>query len=121
METWFAEAVREAEPANRMVLVRHRRAVERLRELDLRDRWGYPLEPLKLARLADFVVLNLDHSALGVRKRESAAIAECVDRLAIEMLTTDNLPLFCPVPDTAPEDEDIQTVVRTVADLKETR
>jgi len=118
MQTWFAEAIREADPADRLLLVRRRRAIERLHELELRDRWGYVLEPLKLAAIAEEVVLNLDHQNLNLRARQSAVLAEAVDRLALAM-ALGNVPMFCDGYDTEPEDASIETVIRSVIDLKE--
>jgi hypothetical protein len=119
MYDWLKASLEDATlPQARLTILRNQDAVQRMRGLDLRDRWGYQLEPSKLAEIAAFVLANTDMAAIGRRGREAAAIVEVVDRLAIEMLTTD-MPMFCPEHDTPPDDTDIEEVVRAVLNLKE--
>lgn len=119
MHDWIKTALQDADlTSTRLTILRHQDAIQRLRALDLRDRWGYPLEPHKLAEITAFVLANTDMGALSLRGRERAAIVEVCDRLAIEMLAGD-VPVFCPYPDTPPEDADIEPVVRAILNIKE--
>ena len=100
-------------------ILRNRDAIDRLLPLELRDRWGYPLEPYKLAEVAAFIQANADLDGLKQRSRERGAMVEIVDRLALEMLSGDSFPQFCSGYDTPAEDGLIETVVRTTLNLKE--
>lgn len=118
MYDWLRQALIDArgETPSMRDVIRYRVIIDRTRVLDLRDRWGYPLQDFKIAAIVGFVLDNTDHHNL--RRRESAVVVESVDRLAAAMLT-DDVPLFCDDQDTPPSDETIQTVVRTILNLKE--
>jgi len=120
---WLGEALRDLRSGEnlfevRRIIFRYRDAIDRLRYVDLRDRWGYPLEVEKLAAIVAFVEHNADRDGLSNRSRERGAMVEIVDRLAMEMLTG-ALPQFCSGHDTPAEDALIETVVRTTLNLKE--
>lgn len=100
------------------LILTRRDVLERLLDLELRDRWGYPLEVYKLFLIAKFVEHNADLDGLKNRSRSRGAMVEIVDRLAMEMLTG-GLPQFCSGHDTPAEDDLIETVVRTTLNLKE--
>lgn len=123
MHEWLDQALRDVGTGSdtfevRRNIFRYRQAIHRLRPIDLRDRWGYPLEIDKLAQIIAFVEHNADLPGLKQRSRERGAMVEIVDRLAIAMLT-DELPQFCAGYDTPAEDDQIETVVRTILNLKE--
>lgn len=123
MHEWLNQALRDVSSGENLFEVRrnifrYRQAIDRLRYVDLRDRWGYPLEVDKLAQIIAFVERNADLASLKQRSRERGAMVEIVDRLAMEMLTGE-LPQFCSGHDTPAEDALIETVVRTILNLKE--
>ena len=118
MNDWLGPAMKEAQFELRRQLMRTRDPIDRLLQLDLRDRWGYRLGAHKLAAIAAFIQDFADHEGLRTRSRERGAMVEMVDTLATAMLVGD-LPMFCSAQDTPPEDELIETVVRTTLNLKE--
>lgn len=118
MYDWLRQALIDArsDPAEMRLIMRHQHILDRVRRLNLRDRWGYPLQDFKLAAIIEYVLDNSDHGAL--RRYEVAVVMEAVDRLAAEMMVG-SLPMFCDGHDEPPSDETIQTVVRTILNLKE--
>lgn len=125
MYDWLKAAMQEAMidgnvfEIRRLVLT-NRDAIDRLLPLNLRDRWGYPLEPYKLAEIAAFIRANADVDGLKQRSRERGAMVEAIDRLALEMLAgQSSFPQFCSGYDTPAEDDLIETVIRTTLNLKE--
>lgn len=118
MYDWLTDAMRGAPFETRRSLMRHRDAIDRLRVLELRDRWGYHLEPHKLADIAAYVEANVDRAALAQRSRARAVVVEMVDLLAVGMAVHE-VPQFCSGYDTPAEDALIETVVRTTLNLKE--
>ena len=123
MHDWLGQALRDVSGGDNLFeirrnILRYRDAIDRLRLLELRDRWGYRLEEHKLAQIVAFVEHNADRDGLANRSRSRGAMVEIVDRLAVEMLTGE-LPQFCSGQDTPAEDELIETVVRAALNLKE--
>lgn len=118
MYPWLRQSLIDArDVAGKQLVMRHQRTLDRVRRLDLRDRWGYPLEDYKVAEIIDFVLEDMDWTSLKMPKRQAAVIVELADRLALAMLT--DLPMFCDGYDTPPSDETIQTVVRSILNIKE--
>ena len=97
---WLRPALNacDGDVAKMRFLVRHRSRIDALLKLELRDRWGYKLEPMKLAEIADNVVRIQDQDA---------------DGLILTMLVGD-LPLVCEGSDTPLGDELAELIIQTV-------
>lgn len=98
-------------------ILRERDAIDRLVQLDLKDRWGYPLQAYKLVQIVEAIRTNVDTAALRRRGRESAVVTELADRLAMEMLVG-SVPQFCDDYDTPASDELVEIAVRAVLNIK---